>query len=186
MLLKFNKLTEKDQLGRNQSSVDYEMVKGQLNDYAKVDNITIKEERIDTEDAAMLLDELSDTLERITGRSGRASFKLEDVTVPRSLFVVARDESGQAVGCGAIRPFNDNTAEVKRVYARVKSSGIGRKIVSFLEKSAKNFGYKYVCIETGIVNKKAVNFYKSMGYYVIDNYGKYINNEKSICFEKKL
>lgn len=152
----------------------------------EIDKVTINKEDINSKDAVELLNKLSDTLENITGSSGRASFKSKSVSVPGSMFVIARDENGLAIGCGAVIAFNDNTAELKRVYARVKCKGVGKKIVSFLEKCAKDMGYKSICLETRLVNKRAVNFYKSAGYDVIDNYGKYINNESAICFGKNI
>mgnify|MGYP003393319091 CR=1 FL=1 len=65
-------------------------------------------------EAACLLDELSAELERNTGRDGRGSFSLTDVMSPRSVFVVAYDGE-TPVGCGALRPVNDNICEVKRM-----------------------------------------------------------------------
>ena len=35
-----------------------------------------------------------------------------------------------------------DTAEIKRMYARKKSSGIGIRILAYLEERAKEFGYK--------------------------------------------
>ena len=64
-------------------------------------------------DAILLMDELSNILESITGRNGRNSFDPNDVCVPRALFVIAYDENNQAVGCGGFRPKNENIAEIK-------------------------------------------------------------------------
>ncbi len=75
-------------------------------------------------DALQLFEELSQSLESITGNSGKGSFDLNDVSVPRALFVIARNQNGEAVGCGAIRPIDQNIAEVKRMYARTKGEGI--------------------------------------------------------------
>ena len=120
--------------------------------------IHIESEKPNTPDAVDLLNELSDTLQAITGSSGRASFNVYDLIKPKSLFVVARDENGNAVGCGAIIPLSDEAAELKRVYAKEKGKGIGKKVVTFIEKSAKDLGYKYICLETRLVNERAVKF----------------------------
>ncbi len=64
--------------------------------------ITIKEEDPTTSDALKLMNELSNVLESIAGSSGRSSFNLSDVCGQRSIFVVARDDNGKTVGCGAI------------------------------------------------------------------------------------
>lgn len=149
-----------------------------------MDHYLITEESIKSEDAYRLINELSDALQDITGDSGRNSFDISDLDNPRALFVIARDVTGEAVGCGAFRPFREDIAEVKRMYARHKVKGIGTQILSYLEERAKAFGYSRIWLETRIINIKAVTFYENRGYHKIDNYGKYIDNDKAICFEK--
>jgi ribosomal protein S18 acetylase RimI-like enzyme len=150
------------------------------------ENVFIFEEDPETPDALALMEELSDTLESVTGRSGRTSFDPGDVRVPGSLFVVARGEDGAALGCGAFRPLAEGVAEVKRMYARCKDKGIGTEILSYLENKARESGYGALWLETGVENVKGVRFYKRMGYKVMPNFGKYAGNEASICFEKRL
>lgn len=137
-------------------------------------------------DAILLIEELSKTLETITGDSGKNSFDPKDVCVPRSLFVIAYDENGEPLGCGAIRPIDKNIAEVKRMFAKTKTKGVGTKILLYLESEALKLGYSTLWLETRVINKAAVSFYKKRGYIQISNYGKYIDNPNAICFEKKL
>jgi hypothetical protein len=86
-----------------------------------------------TPDALVMLDELSDMLSVITGSSGKSSFDVNDVRVANARFVVARDLSGKAVGCGAFRPLENGIAEIKRMYSRRSMPGVGSAILSFLE-----------------------------------------------------
>ena len=137
-------------------------------------------------DAILLMEELSQTLEAITGASGKNSFNSEDVCVPRSLFVIAYDEKDEPVGCGAIRPIDENIAEVKRMFAKVKTKGVGTQILSYLEMQAKKLGYSAIWLETRLINEDAVLFYKKNGYSEILSYGKYVGNTEAICFEKIL
>jgi len=137
-------------------------------------------------EAILLMDELSKNLESITGDSGKSSFNSNDVCVPRSLFVIAYDEDGEAIGCGCIRPINESVAEVKRMFAKIKTMGVGTEILFYLETQARKLGYSALWLETRIINERAVSFYKNRGYYPIPNYGKYVNNPKAICFEKKI
>lgn len=118
--------------------------------------------------------------------SGKDSFDAKDVCSDRAAFVISRDQSGKALGCGAFCPMDETTAEVKRMYAQNKGMGIGGTILSYLEHRAHDFGYKSLRLETRIVNAKAVSFYERSGYRKIPNYGKYAGRTNSICFEKEL
>ena len=135
-------------------------------------------------EAAALLDELSARLADITGSSGRSSFDAEDVRVPGALFVLARNADGKAVGCGAFRPMGEGVAEVKRMYAQV--AGAGLAILTHLEAAAREYGYQRLCLETRLVNQRAVAFYEKHGYVRIPNFGKYAGRPEAVCFEKIL
>ena len=92
------------------------------------------------------------------------------------------------VGCGAIKKFNDEAVEVKRMFVSLdkRGSGIAQKIVSELEIWAKELGYQKCVLETGKRQVEAVKFYQKCDYKIIPNYGQYTNMENSICFEKTL
>ena len=79
------------------------------------------------------------------------SFHPDEVTVPRSVFVIATLE-GEPVGCGALRPFAEDVVEIKRMYVReaARGLGVGRAIVAELEMFAAQFGYKSMILETGV------------------------------------
>lgn len=148
-------------------------------------SLSITKENINTKEANDLIEELSFELTQITGNSGKGSFENSDIDNPRSIFVIAR-ENGNAIGCGAFREISNEIAEIKRMYARKKSSGIGNKILSYLEEQAKKFGYSKIILETRKCNENAVNFYLKNEYKIISNYGKYETMEEAICFEKIL
>lgn len=137
-------------------------------------------------ESVLLMAELSTALEAITGDSGRASFDPDDVRGPAACFVVARSDSGAALGCGAFRPLEPGVAEIKRMYARHGTSGVGSAVLRYLEGEAQALGYQAVWLETRLVNRRAVDFYEARGYQRIDNYGKYIGNPLAVCFEKQL
>ena len=148
-------------------------------------DFTIIVESIATPDATRLLKELSSALESITGNSGTASFDADAMSDPRACFAVARNADGVAVGCGAIRPLDANTAEMKRVYARTPHSGVGGQIVAFLERKAAELGFEAIALETRTINTKAVSFYLRNGYSIIPNYGNYAGQDEAVCFEKR-
>ena len=151
-----------------------------------INQITIAQESICTPDAITLLHALSCTLKSISGSTGEVSFDATEMDDPRACFAVARDENGIAIGCGAIRPLDTQTAELKRVYAHTKHAGIGKQVLRFLERKAAELGYQRIILETRVVNVQAVEFYLRNGYAIIHNYGKYAKRAEAICFEKRL
>lgn len=137
-------------------------------------------------DAQDLLRELSATLAGITGSSGESSFSAQDVTGERALFVVARDERGRAVGCGAFRPISPSVAELKRMFARPATKGVGAALLERLERHAAAMGYAEIWLETRRSNDRAVGFYQRHGYAEIPNFGKYVGRDDAICLGKTI
>ena len=140
----------------------------------------------DSADAQVLLEELSATLAGITGSSGKASFSSDDARVARSLFVVARSDGGLLLGCGALRPLEGEVGEIKRMYARRGTRGVGTALLAQMESAAAGFGYRALWLETRRVNVRAVGFYLGRGYAPIPNYGKYAGREEAVCLGKTL
>ena len=101
--------------------------------------------------------------------------------------VVAYDKQ-KAVGCGAFKPMDHASAEIKRMYVSPESRGqeIGSKILAELESWAVALDFEKCMLETGTRQPDAIALYKKNGYSVIPNYGPYTTMENSVCFEKKL
>lgn len=93
-----------------------------------------------------------------------------------------------AVGCGAIKPFDAQSMEVKRMYVlpEHRGKGIAVNILQNLENWSAELQYKTCVLETGLQQPEAIALYKKSGYHVIPNYGQYIGIENSVCFEKQL
>lgn len=148
--------------------------------------ITVEKSDPFSPDSCSLIEKLSAELAAITGDSGKSNFTIDSMDGDRSLWVLARNEKGDATGCGAIRPLTENIAELKRMFSDRSAPGVGKALLSFLETSAKNMGYTEIWLETRHVNHKAVNFYKNNGYVLIENYGPYIGRDEAVCFSKVL
>ena len=97
-------------------------------------------------------------------------------------------ENGEPMGCGAIKEFDPDAMEVKRMYTSPegRGKGIASSVLRELEKWALEMSYKKCVLETGKRQPEAISFYKKNGYTVIPNYGQYIGIENSVCFEKRL
>ena len=102
--------------------------------------------------------------------------------------VVLAYENKIPLGCGAIKVYEPNTMEVKRMYTSPESrkKGIATKILSELEKWAFELSYGRCILETGKKQPEAIGLYKKSGYTQIPNYGQYSGVENSVCFEKEL
>ena len=92
------------------------------------------------------------------------------------------------VACGAIKEFDPDTMEVKRMFTvdSHRGKGLATTILAELEKWALEMGYSKCILETGLRLPDAVRLYQRNGYHQIPNYGQYVEMENSICFEKKL
>lgn len=104
----------------------------------------------------------------------------------KNCIVIFKDD--KAVACGAIKPINENSMEVKRMFTlpEYRGNGFAVIILEELEKWAKESEYEKTVLETGKLQLEAVALYKKCGYEIIPNYGQYIGVENSICFEKSL
>ncbi|WP_452220336.1 GNAT family N-acetyltransferase [Lacinutrix salivirga] len=102
--------------------------------------------------------------------------------------VVVAYINNEAVGCGAFKPFNTTSVEIKRMFTKpeVRGQGIAGNILKTLETWASSLGYKHTILETGIRQVEAVSFYKKCNYQIIPNYGQYKTMENSLCFTKQL
>ncbi|OPB93236.1 GNAT family N-acetyltransferase [Elizabethkingia ursingii] len=92
------------------------------------------------------------------------------------------------VGCGAIKVYDNNTMEVKRMFVLKEQRGknIAGTILNNLEQWAKELSYNKCILETGDKMPEAIGLYRKSGYKQIPNYGQYENVESSLCFEKTL
>ena len=139
-------------------------------------------------DAQLLLDALSAALLRINGDSGRSSFDIEAST-PRGGFYLARDASGALLGCAALRPLggpDSSIGELKRMYARPGSTGVGAALLAHVEAQARAHGYQAVHLSTRVANGRAVAFYAKHGYVPVLAWGKYVGAAQSTCLGKTL
>lgn len=101
------------------------------------------------------------------------SYALEEVMLPRPLpelyeniweFTVA-EQGGQIVGCGALRFYSEDLAEIRSlcVDPARKSAGLGRAITQQLLREAKSYGAK-----TAFALTVVPGFFTKMGFYRVE------------------
>jgi putative acetyltransferase len=92
----------------------------------------------------------------------------------------------EAIGCGAIKLYDEQTMEIKRMFVKEshRNQGLAAKILIQLENWAKDLGYNKCILETGNNQPEAIRLYHKCDYKMIPNYGQYEGVETSFCFEK--
>ena len=120
--------------------------------------------------------------------------ELEDPNAPlptnpasplRSIYLLVYDGS-RAVGSGALRPIDDSTVEIRRMYVLkdYRRHGLARMILDALEREAARLGYTVMRLETGNRQTAAMRLYQSQGFRTILPFGPYVNDPISVCYEK--
>lgn len=103
-------------------------------------------------------------------------------------YVVLAYNNKEVVGCGAIKEYEADTMEVKRMFVPIeyRGKGIASLVLKELETWAKELGYKKCILETGIKQPEAIKLYNKNNYKLIKNYGQYAGVADSVCFDKDL
>jgi len=109
--------------------------------------------------------------------------KIDDIN-----YVVLLVDGDELIGCGAIKPFDKDCVEVKRMFTVPAHRGKGdaARILAELEYWAAELGYNMCILETGFKQPEAISLYRKCGYVQTPNYGQYAGIDNSICFRKKI
>jgi len=84
----------------------------------------VTQEAPDQPDVIALIAELDAYQDTLYPAEARYALDLASLKKPNVVFVVARDSSGKAIGCGAVVA-SENHGELKRMYVRQESRGKG-------------------------------------------------------------
>jgi putative acetyltransferase len=93
--------------------------------------------------------------------------------LPRGgLWLAVADGEGAGVGCVALRPLDDEIAEVKRMYVDPawRGRGVGRALLETLIAGARGRGYLTLRLGTLEEMKVAQSLYHSVGFRPIERY----------------
>jgi putative acetyltransferase len=154
-------------------------------------SLTLELVQTPTDEARGLIESLEGELTRNYSAEQRHGYSVERVFRPNILFFIARLD-GVSVGCGALA-FEDDTAEVKRMYVRPEQRGnqVGRAILARLEEEALARGVGRLVLETGDVLHPAIRLYERAGFTRRTAFGPYASMpaaaiERSVFMEKNL
>ena len=108
-----------------------------------------------------------------------------------SVVLLARDEEGVALGCGALRHLGGEAAELKRMYVvpEARGRGVSKAVLAGLEAAATSRGWTTLRLETGPRQPEAVGLYERAGYRPIAAFGAYVGSPDaadSLFYERVL
>lgn len=137
-------------------------------------------------DLALMIAQLDEDLLQRYPAEAIHGLDFSDPKVASVLFAVTYVD-GRPVGCGGIRPLDEESTELKRFFVQqaCRGQGTAKQMLTFLEEEAKVQGFSRIKLETGNRQPEAIRFYEKNGYDRIEPFGEYVGSEFSICFEKR-
>jgi GNAT superfamily N-acetyltransferase len=138
------------------------------------------------EDFIMLVKLLDADLAIRDGKDHDFYAQFNKITNIRHAIIVYENDT--PVGCGAMKEFENNAMEIKRMFVLPESrnKGIATLMLRELEIWAAELSYSRCVLETGRKQPEAISLYTKNGYKLIPNYGQYAGIENSMCFEKQV
>ncbi|RJT18104.1 GNAT family N-acetyltransferase [Buttiauxella izardii] len=84
---------------------------------------------------------------------------------PQGLFIVL-ERDGEIIATGAYKPFDEYTAEIKRIWTHpdLRQQGLAQRVMRELENRAQLAGYSHLYLTTGFRQPEAVKLYLSLDY----------------------
>ena len=133
-----------------------------------------------------LVSELDGELSTRNGETNEFFAQYNKIDQIKNVIIATIDD--KPVGCGAMKAYDSDTMEIKRMFVPIemRGKGIAVHILKNLEKWAKEMNYSKCILETGNKMPEAIRLYEKSNYKVVPNYGQYNGIEDSICFEKHL
>lgn len=146
------------------------------------------------DDVRAMIAELNETMRPLTPPEFQFQMTAEQIAETATTLFVARDETGNAVGMGALKVHDEDMAprfgEVKRMYTRpqVRGQGVGWKILERVEALAREKGLSLLKLETGETPafEGAFRIYERNGFSRCGAYLDYPDSGWSRFYEKKL
>lgn len=115
---------------------------------------------------------------------------VEQMAEPDMTVFVARDETGRAVGCGALKMHEDGIGELKRMFTRpeVRGKRVGSALVDAIVDAANAKNVSRLVLETGTGPgfAGAWRLYENSGFTRCGVVLDYPDSEYSAFFEKRL
>ncbi len=150
-------------------------------------SLQIMAERPDTMAARELIGELDAYLHPLYPNESRHGFSVEKLVREEVAFFVMRYNE-ELVGCGGLKVFPADYAEIKRMYVRPTYRGMGfaKRLLEHLADYAHQQKVDILRLETGIYQLEAIGLYEQLGFERIGPFGDYRIDPLSLFYEKSL
>lgn len=147
----------------------------------------ITAERADTADARALVEELDAYLIPLYPPASHHGLTVEELIAEGVVFFLTRYD-GAPAGCGGLKLFGAEYAEVKRMYVRprFRGLGLGKLMLNHLIGYARERGIKLLRLETGILQVEAISLYEQMGFRRIQPFAEYQEDPLSRFYEMSI
>ena len=91
---------------------------------------------------------------------------------PNGIIFIAFNDTKKPIGCFGIRKFTNSIGELKRMYLKKESRGmgIGKELLLKAIEVGKELKYKTIRLDTLSSMKPAIALYKKVGFYEIESY----------------
>ncbi|MBR21278.1 MAG: GNAT family N-acetyltransferase [Leifsonia sp.] len=113
---------------------------------------------------------------------------VEQLVAPGMTVLVARDDSGAALGMVALVEQEAGTGELKRLFVddAARGRGVADLLLDALERAARERSIRTLRLETGTRSDAALRFYARRGYERIPAFGPYVGSSSSVCMARTL
>ena len=142
------------------------------------------------DDIRHLVAELNAYMIPLTPREFQFQLTVEQMAEPSVTLFVARDETGQALGMGALKDHGGGLGEVKRMYTlpEIRGKRLGSAILRQIEDAARDKGISRLVLETGEAPgfEPAWRVYERGGFSTCGAVLDYPDSGYSRFYEKKL
>jgi putative acetyltransferase len=142
------------------------------------------------DDVRKLVAELNDHLLPLSPLEFQFKMTVEQMAGADTTVFVARTDSGEAVGIGALRVISNSEGEVKRMYTSpsVRGQRVGSALLDAIEALARRKGLSTLLLETGTGDGMigAQRLYANSGFTLRGPFLDYPDSEWSLFYEKHL
>ncbi len=94
---------------------------------------------------------------------------------PGGALLIARSDTGEALGCIAFRRLDADACEVKRLYVlpSARGMGLGKALIAAVIAEARRARYRLMKLDTLPTMQAAIAIYRDHGFVPIEPYGSY-------------